>query len=264
VVSDADRVRVILPDGQTFDDAEVVGRDPTRDLAVVKVDGNNLPTVPVGNSSDLQMGAWVIAIGNALGEGPTVTVGVASAFDRTVPEPNGCTIQNMIQTDAAINPGNSGGPLFNLAGQVVGINTAVQRSTTSGVPVEGVGYAIAIDGAKPVIQELIERGEIVRPYLGISYLPVTPSVASYYGLPVEEGALIMTVVQGSPAAEAGLQRGMIIQRIGNTAIATSEDLAQAVSQHTVGDQVTVSGVTADGQDFSVQVTLGRHPLICQP
>ncbi|HEX5504536.1 MAG TPA: trypsin-like peptidase domain-containing protein [Thermomicrobiales bacterium] len=265
VVEGAQKLVVVLPppDNRSFE-ARLIGRDPQTDLAVVKIDATNLPSAPLGNSGDLQVGQWVVAIGNALAlpGGPTVTAGVVSAVgrDETEPGPEGAPpgtpgpeLYDLIQTDAAINPGNSGGPLVNMQGQVVGINTL---GTTQA---QGIGFAISIDGAKPIIQELRQSGKITRGFLGIVPQTVTPSVAGAYDLARTDGVLVLQVEQGTPAAQAGLQQGDIIYGIDDVQVRDQQDLQHALTfTFKPGDKVTLK-VNRNGQDTTVQVTLAEKP-----
>ncbi|MBI4300244.1 MAG: trypsin-like peptidase domain-containing protein [Chloroflexi bacterium] len=254
VVEGATKMDVVLPDGRSFS-GTLIGRDPTTDLAVVKIDGQNLPIAPLGDASKMQIGDWVVAIGNALGleGGPTVTQGVISALNRTIAANSSSSLENLIQTDAAINPGNSGGPLVNLDGEVIGINTAIISQA------QGIGFAISINSAKPIIQELQEKGKIVRPWIGISLVAVTPSIASQLGLSVEEGILVMDVLRGGPADTAGLRRGDIITEVEGKKMKASRDLTDLISSHKVGDKIEATYMRS-GKSAKVTVTLGERPV----
>jgi len=236
VVEDANSITVSLTDGRSFD-AEIIGTDPSTDLAVIKIDGGDLPTASFGNSSALRVGDWVVAIGNALAleGGPTVTVGVVSAMGRTIEVDSETTLYDLIQTDAAINPGNSGGPLINLNGEVIGINTA----KISSVEVSGVGFAISADSALPVIDELITKGYVSRPYLGISLVTVTPAIVRSYDLNVDKGALIYYLNPGTPASNAGLRPGDVIIVFDDIEIETADDVILAIRNHSIGDTVQI-------------------------
>ena len=236
VVQDATSITVSLTDGRSFD-ATIVGTDPSSDLAVIKIDGDNLPTALFGNSSALRVGDWVVAIGNALAleGGPTVTVGVVSAMGRTIEVDSETTLYDLIQTDAAINPGNSGGPLINLQSKVIGINTA----KISSVEVSGVGFAISTDSALPVIDELITKGYVSRPYLGVSLVTVTPAIVRSYALNVDKGALIDYMNPGTPASNAGLRPGDVITVFDDIEIGTADDVILAIRNHRVGDTVQI-------------------------
>jgi serine protease Do len=254
VVGDAQEIIVVLPDGRRFA-GRVVGRSPENDIAVVKVDGNDLPVATLGDSDSLRVGQWVVAIGNALGleGGPTVTAGVVSALDRTIqPGPNEPPFGPLIQTDAAINPGNSGGPLVNLEGEVVGINTAkIQQA-------EGIGFAIPINEAKTIASQLLEARP--EPYLGISGVTVTPPLVVRFDLPVDRGVLVVAVAPGSPAAQAGLLPGDIIVRFGGRVVTRASELEQALRRYQPGDRVDVV-VNREGAERTLTVALGEAPVI---
>lgn len=255
VVENARQIKVSLTDGRTFD-ASLVGRDPLSDLAVVKIEADNLPTVRLGGSQPLRVGDWVIAIGNALAlpGGPTVTIGVVSNLGRSIQEPNGATLNDMIQTDAAINPGNSGGPLVNLAGEVIGINTAIASEA------QGIGFAIDVKAAMPVIQQLIERGGVIRPWLGVQSITVTPAVVSQYRLSVTEGVLLASVVKDSPADKAGLKQGDVIIKLAGEKVTTSEQLRQIIQSKKIGDNIEVVFIRGS-REQTVTVALGESPPI---
>ena len=253
VVGEEQDVQVILPDGRKFG-GEVMGRDPITDLALVIIKSKDLPYTRLGDSSKLEIGETLIAIGNALGleGGPTVTVGVVSALNRSIEDPTGIALSELIQTDAAINPGNSGGPLINLKGEVVGINTAVIPS------VHGVGFAIAINSAKPVAKELLEIGMVVRPWLGIVPITITPGLAALYDLPAEEGVLVARVEKGNPAAEAGLQTGDIITALAGEKVKSVAGLRAVIAKKKLGDRVDVE-INRDRKKFTMSLTLGVIP-----
>jgi S1-C subfamily serine protease len=262
VVEGAQQLKVVLPppDNRSFD-AQLIGRDPQTDLAVIKIDGTNLPTVPLGNSSQLQIGEWVVAIGNALAlpGGPTVTAGVVSATGRDEQEPGeqqgtvGPTLYDLIQTDAAINPGNSGGPLINMKGEVVGINTL--GSTQA----QGIGFSISIDGAKQIAQQLRDHGTVTRGYLGIGGATVTPSIAASLGLAAQDGVVIGQLDPSGPAAQAGLQQSDVIIGLGDVPVHTLQDLQNALTtKYKPGDAVAVK-INRNGQEQTIQVTLGQKP-----
>ena len=237
VVEGAESITVTLTDGRAFD-ATLTGTDPLTDLAVIKIEGDSLPTVEFSKSSEVEVGEWVIAIGNALAlkGGPTVTVGVISALGRTIEVESGWSLYDVIQTDAAINPGNSGGPLINLKGEVVGINTA----KITAIDVSGVGFAVSADTASPVVEELIEKGYVSRPYLGISLVTVTPAIASSYNLATEEGGMVYLVVPGTPAEQAGLQAYDVITRINGEGVTTADDVVLAIRAHEIGDTIEIT------------------------
>ena len=252
LVGDVKDVQVILPDGRKFGGG-VMGRDPTTDLAVVMIKGKDLPYTSLGDSSKLEIGETLIAIGNALGleGGPTVTVGVVSALNRSIKDRTG-TLNDLIQTDAAINPGNSGGPLINLRGEVVGINTAVIRSA------HGIGFAIASNSAKPVAKELLEIGMVVRPWLGIVPITITTGLAALYDLPAKEGVLVARVEKGSPAAEAGLQTGDIITGLAGEKVKSVAELRAVIAKKKLGDQVALE-INRNKKKSMVTLTLGWMP-----
>jgi S1-C subfamily serine protease len=240
VVEGAQQLLVSLPDGRSFP-GRLVGADPQTDLAVVQISGDNLPVAELGNSAQVQVGDWVVAIGNALAlpGGPTVTAGVVSALGRTVQEPGGQGqaqgagpfLFDVIQTDAAINPGNSGGPLLNLRGEMIGINTLVAGQAEPGVQAEGIGFAIAIATAKPIADQLVTSGRVVHPFLGIRYVPLNPAIARQLGVASRNGVVVGQVASGSPAASAGLQPRDVITEIDGRALNGDSSLAEAISAH---------------------------------
>ncbi len=265
VVAGARTIDVALSDGRTFD-GRLVGADPDTDLAVVQISGDNLPVAPLGNSDQLAVGDAVVAIGNALGlpGGATVTAGVVSALGRTVQEPSdqpgedpGAVLYDVIQTDAAINPGNSGGPLVNLEGQVIGINTLVAGMAEPGVPAQGIGFAIAINTAKPIADQLVATGRAIHPYLGILFQWQGGATARQRGTN-QQGVLVQQVVSGSPAAKAGLQRGDVITRVDGTPIKDEATLPKTIQKHRPGDSVQLT-VVRDNQERNVSVTLAERP-----
>lgn len=255
VVEGASSIKVTLGDGRTLD-ATLIGEDPWTDLAVVKIQGENFPTASLLRNalSQSQVGDKVIAVGNALAlpGGPTVTEGIVSNLGRSIEEPNGVVLYDLIQTSAAINPGNSGGPLVNMAGQVIGINTAIASNA------QGIGFAISTNTVIPVTESLISRGYVVRPYLGVSMQTVTPSVASQWGLDVDHGVLITSVGTGSPAYQAGLRRGDVIIRFAGQEVTTSEELRLAIQKKNIGDQVEIVLMRGSNQ-LTLQATLGETP-----
>ena len=274
VVEGAQSLVVTLPDGRTFKDKDVkvVGTDPQTDLAVLQITGSNLPTVKLGNSSEMQVGQWVVAVGYALAlEGqPTVTSGVVSAVDRTVQEPGndsgnpfqqqqaGPFLFDVIQTDAAINPGNSGGPLVNLNGEVIGINTLEAGSAEPGVQAQGIGFAIAIDTAKKIANEIVTTGHATHPFVGVNYLALSPAAAAQLDITATQGALIESVVNGSPAESAGLQKGDVVTKIDGTELKTESAFAEIIDSHEPGDVVSLT-VERNGQEMTIKVTLGTRP-----
>jgi 2-alkenal reductase len=256
VVEGAQEVSIILSDGSQ-QQADIVGADLYADLAVLKTDGRPPAVAALGNSDMLRPGESVIAIGSPLGDFKnTVTVGVISATGRAIDSGQGYLIEGLIQTDAAINQGNSGGPLVNLAGQVIGINTLVVRGSGSGALAEGLGFAIPINAARAVAEQIMQKGYFARPYLGIRYQSITPGVARAYNLPVEWGVYITDVISGSPADQAGLRPDDILTQIGETAIDENHSYLNSLFQYQPGDTVLLT-LVRDRQPMQVQVTLGE-------
>lgn len=253
VVEDARKLVVTLSDGTTMQ-AKLVGADPFTDLAVIKVDASGLKPIRIGKSSELRVGDSVIAMGHALDlpGGPTVTGGLVSAIDRSIDVSSTVTIQHLIQTDAAINPGNSGGPLLNLRGEMIGMNTAKIQVG------EGIGFAIAIDTALPLVRELIEKGRIERGFLGISASNVTDALALSQNLPVKQGIIIAEVAPNSPAAQTGLKRGDIIVGLAGRNIASFADLESILFENRVGSAVKIEYYRG-GQKQTRDITLGSRP-----
>jgi S1-C subfamily serine protease len=264
VVEGAQKLVVSLPDGRSFP-ATLVGRDPRTDVAVVQISGDNLPVAELGDSSQLEVGDWVIAIGNALAlpGGPTVTAGVVSALGRAISEPSssggaGPFLFDLIQTDAAINPGNSGGPLVNLQGQVVGLNTLGGGQTSAGVQTQGIGFAVSIATAKDIAAQLVQTGQAIHPYVGISYIPLNASIAAQLGINQTQGIVVGEVVSGSPADQAGVQVQDVITAVDDQSLVGESDFARIVGQHRPGDTITLT-VLRGSQQLSLQVTLGEAP-----
>ncbi len=239
VVEDAQSIYVELTDGRTFP-ASIVGTDPLSDLAVITVNSTDLPYAYWGNSSSLSLGEWVLAIGNALGEGITVTEGIVSRLNVPV-NVDGNVLYGLVQTTAAINPGNSGGPLVNTFGEVIGI-TSVKIVASA---VEGIGYAISSHEARPIIEDLIRHGRVTYPWLGVSVSTVTPLVAASKDLSVDRGALIEDIVPDCPAEAAGLQIGDVIIRFADKEIANLTDLVQAIRGSEIGEEVDIVFVRGD-------------------
>lgn len=254
VVGDADTVKVTLYNGDSYD-AQYIGGDEDYDIAVIKIEATDLPNVTLGNSDSLNVGDHVLAIGNPLGELTfSMSEGIASSVNRAI-DVDG-TPFNMIQVTAAINPGNSGGPLFNEYGEVVGIVSAKYSSYAS-QSVEGLGFAIPINDAIKVAQELLENGYVTgRPYLGITYLAVTDAqTASQLGVNAY-GVYVVEVVKGGPAEKAGLQAGDRIVSVDGTEIASKDDLGTLMQKHAAGDTLSIT-IARDGQMQTVNVTLGE-------
>jgi len=265
VIEGAQNLSVTLPDGSIYP-GKLVGADPKTDLAVIQISGASLPIAQLGDSTQLQVGDWVVAIGNALAlqGGPTVSVGVVGALGRTVQEPGsdqnsqGPYLFDVVQTDAPINPGNSGGPLVNLDGQVVGINTLVAGQAEPGVQAQGIGFSIAIGTAKPIADQLVATGRVVHPFLGISYVPLNQAIAQQIGITAKTGVVIGQVVDGSPAAAAGLQPKDAITALDGKELATESTFAQLLNAHKVGDTVTLT-VLRGSQTLQLQATLVDQP-----
>jgi len=241
VVEDAQSIYIELTDGRTFS-ANIVGTDPLSDLAVIKIDATDLSYACWGDSGSLSVGEWVLAIGNALGGGGGATQGIVSRLDVSVTV-EGNTLYGLIQTTAAINPGNSGGPLVNMSGEVIGI-TSVKIVASE---VEGIGFAISSDEAKPIILELIRYGHVTYPWLGVSATTVTPLLAASENLSVDRGALIVEVIAGDPADAAGLREDDIIIRFGGQGISDIADLVRAIRASEIGEEVEI--VFVRGEDI---------------
>ncbi len=262
VAEGAQKLSVTLEDGRVFD-GTVYGIDTLTDLAIVKVEATGLPTAPIGDSSTAKVGQLAIAIGSPLGTYTnSVTSGIVSAFGRTIQVQDGTVIRNLIQTDAAINPGNSGGALLDSAGNVIGINTAVAQTA------EGIGFAIPINIARPIMQQALAGQELARPWIGVFYVSITPSVAEANRLPVEKGAWLTAqdangqqkdpIVAGSPAAAAGLRDGDVITAVDGTAIDAHSPLDDILTQYAPGRTVALD-VLRGGQKLSLTLTLGTRP-----
>ena len=264
VVDKASRLEIVFADGtKALTPAILVGSDPYNDLAVLQI----TPPVPayaeLGDSTTLQEGETVVAIGSPLGEfRGSVTVGVVSAVNRTLDVNQNYSLEGLIQTDAAINHGNSGGPLVNLAGQIVGINTAIVRadpttsrmSVTSGDVAEGLSFAIPSATVRDVALQLITNGKVEHPYLGVRYQDITPALAAAYALPVPYGLFVQDVERGSPAAQAGIQRGDIVSDIDSTPLDENHPLVNVLMRRKVGEQVTVT-IYRNGQKQTLTVKL---------
>jgi serine protease Do len=252
VVEGFEEFKVTLPDGRTFRGA-FVGGDFFTDLAVLKIDGANLRALALGDSSRLAIGETVIAIGSPLWieGGPTVTVGVISGKRRSMEEadePDQPMLHDLLQTDAAINPGNSGGPLLNLKGEVVGINTAIMPSA------HGIGFAIPINNAKPVVKTLLAHGRLVRPSMGVTAVSVTPQLAFTNDLKVESGALVVRVEEGGPGAAVGMQPDDIIIAVGNHVVEDLHHFHELLFRRTPGETVQVT-VWRNGETLTLSPVL---------
>ncbi|MBL7156714.1 MAG: Do family serine endopeptidase [Candidatus Omnitrophica bacterium] len=260
VIEGAEKISITLPDGRSFA-GTVKGKDPRSDLAIVKIKAKNLPTVELGDSDLVQIGEWAVALGNPFGHiirspKPTVTVGVISALHRQIPAPGGeIGHVDMIQTDAAINPGNSGGPLCDLSGKVIGINVAI-FSTSGGY--QGVGFAIPINAARRILDDLIEGKEIVYGWLGVAVQEITPEMAEYFNLPDRKGALISQVTPDSPAEKGGLKEGDIVIAFNGKKIAAVTDLLKEATNAEIG-QIAQVEVIRDRVKKTVPVRIGKRP-----
>ncbi len=253
VVAGAREIAILLDDGRTFP-AQEVRTDPLTDLAVVTIDVQDLPAADIGDSSKLQLGEPVAVIGNALGEGISMTGGWVSQLEVTLPVSAGQTLDDLIRTDAAINPGNSGGPLVNMAGEVIGI-TSVKIAQ---VGVEGFGYAISINTAKDVIDQLIVRGYVLRTYLGVRLSDVSPVVAFFNNLSVDKGAMVTFVSPDSPADEAGLKEGDVIVGLDDEEIANGRELIEGIHSRQVGQEVKIVYWRGNTK-YTVHATLVESP-----
>jgi S1-C subfamily serine protease len=275
VIQGAVKVQVQFEDKKLVD-AQVLGKDPSSDLALLKVsaDGLNLVPLPLGNSKSIQVGDPTVAIGNPFGLDRTLTTGVVSALQREIKAPNGFQINNVIQTDAPINPGNSGGPLLDATGRVIGINSQIE--TGGGQGSVGIGFAVPIDTAKQVIPQLEHNGKVERAFLGLTSVTIDASLASL-NLPVKGGALVQTVTRGSPAELAGIKGGNISAQVGGSSIelggdiitsvdgksvAAGNDLSTLIGSHKPGDTVKL-GLLRQGKHVSVSVKLGSRPNTVQ-
>ncbi|NET65121.1 MAG: PDZ domain-containing protein [Moorea sp. SIO1G6] len=261
VVEGTEEVKVTLKDGRSFD-GQVVGTDPVTDVAVVKIEATDLPTVNLGKAENLTPGEWAIAIGNPLGLDNTVTVGIISALGRSssqvgVPEKR----VSFIQTDAAINPGNSGGPLLNATGEVVGINTAIRANA------QGLGFAIPVETAERIANQLFSKGKVEHPYLGIQMVTLTPELREKinqdqdFDLRVnqDDGVLIVRVVPGSPAQRAGFKSGDIIKTVASKPVKNATEVQQGVEASEVGSQLNVE-VLRNGKTKLIVVRPGAFPM----
>lgn len=258
VIEGSDDVSIIFADG-TQVDANLVGTDPLTDLAVIKVDGEIPGYVELGNSAELRPGERVIAIGSPLGSYTnTVTEGIVSGIGRRV-QGTSSAIDNLIQHDAAINPGNSGGPLFTLDGKVVGVNTLVVRQSGNGISAEGLGFAIPSDTVAQVSEAIISDGRVERPYLGITFLPLSPTAAATLELDVDYGALIEEIQPG-PASDAGLQVEDVITQIDGEAVNEDNTLTDLLFEYKPGDTVALTVYrSSTGETLTLDVTLGTRP-----
>ena len=263
VVDGARSITIITDDNDTYENVKLVGTDPTNDVAILKVNAKDLPTVILGDSKTIIIGQQVIAIGNALGQYQnTITSGIISGLGRSLTAYSSDysmseELSDMIQTDAAINAGNSGGPLVNAAGEVIGINTAVSSEGSN------LGFAIPISSVKGLIKPVIEEGRVTRSYAGIRYFNITPDIAIEYDLPVTSGAYLFTdssesaVIEGSPAADAGLETGDIITKVNGISIGRSGSFSSLLGEYAPGDTVQLE-ILRDGETKNLKLTLGTY------
>lgn len=252
VVEQSEDIRVILYDKRSFR-GTVVGSDPKTDIAVVKISSDNLPTVPWGDSDRLQVGEFVLAIGNPFGLSHTVTMGIISAVGRA--NVGIADYEDFIQTDAAINPGNSGGPLVNIKGEVIGINTAI-FSRSGGY--QGIGFAVPSNMARLVMDQLMKQGKIVRGWLGVTIQDITPELSQKFGLRDSKGALVGDISKGSPAEKAGVMRGDIILEFNGKEIKSVGSLRNMVAQSKVGSQVKLK-ILRNGKEYEVAAVIAELP-----
>lgn len=251
VVQGADEIKVTLENGDEYD-AKVIGTDPKTDIALIKIEpDNDLPVVELGDSGNLQVGEWVMAIGNPFGLSHTVTVGVVSAKGRVI---GSGPYDDYIQTDASINPGNSGGPLINTKGKVIGINSAIYAGNTGGNI--GIGFAIPINIAKSILEDLKTKGTVTRGRLGVMIQKITPELAKSFNLSENEGALVGDVLKGSPAERSGIERGDVIIEFDGQPVKTMEELPKIVARTRPGSEVDVV-VIRDGRRKVIKATIDK-------
>jgi serine protease Do len=248
VIEDADQIKVKLDDEKEFD-AQVVGRDPSTDLALLKIKaGNDLPAIKLGDSAQLKVGQWVVAIGSPFGLERTVTAGIVSAKGRVI---GSGPYDDFIQTDASINPGNSGGPLINMKGEVVGINTAIVASA------QGIGFAIPINLARGIIAQLKSGGEVTRGWLGVAIQDVNQEMADYYGIETKKGVFVADVFKGDPADAAGIKPKDIIVEINGQKVETSRQLTSLIANIPVGQSAKLK-IIRDGQPKTINVKIAKR------
>lgn len=263
VVTDAAAVAVVMSDGTTYDNVRVAGVDPLNDVAFLKIEGGkNLKAAEIGDSSSIRIGQKVVAIGNALGQYQnTVTSGIISGTGRPVSAQAGDgveTLTDLLQTDASINPGNSGGPLVNVAGQVIGINTAIASDAN------GIGFAIPINATKGIMNSVLETGKLSRAYIGVSYQTITPEIMKKYNLSVAKGAYVTSsdgagsaIVQGSPADKAGIENKDIITKINDKTVGDKGGVSSLIGEYRPGDTILVT-ILRDGKTLELRVTLAAY------
>jgi len=271
VIKDAQRIEVTLADGSKWP-GRLVGTDPDNDLAIIQIKAlpEKLHVLPLGNSNNLQVGQKVLAIGNPFGLSETLTTGIISSLGRSIRSQNGTLIEDLIQTDAAINPGNSGGPLLDSGGKIIGINTAIFSPTGASV---GIGFAIPVDTARRIIPELIEKGYVAHPWIGVTLFPLIPGISRSLDLKVERGVLIAEVLRGGPADKAGLRGSTQTVQVGNALLPVGGDVVVALNEETVtapeelvrmirkyrpGDRITLK-ILRNGKFINIPVVLGERP-----
>jgi serine protease DegQ len=252
VVETADEIEVALADGKKLL-AKVVGADPETDLAVLRIDGENLPAMRFGSSEDLRVGDVVLAIGNPFGVGQTVTSGIVSALGRTGLGIN--TFENFIQTDAAINPGNSGGALIDASGNLVGINTAIFSRSGGSI---GIGFAIPVSTAKMVLEQIVKTGSVTRGWIGVEVQEITTPIAESFNLDDTRGALIAGVLRGGPADKAGVKPGDILVEVQGKPVADPSGMLNLVAALAPGQAARVK-LKRQGRDVEASITVGRRP-----
>ena len=254
VVAGAETITVTLADGRTFP-AGVIGADALTDLAVLRVNDTNLPEADIGDSDELRIGEWVLAIGNALGMGITAKEGIVSRQGVSIPVSQGQTLDALIETSAAINPGNSGGPLVNMAGEVIAITSA----KIAQVGVEGMGYAISSNTAIPIIEELVQKGYVIRSWLGVVLYTVDQYAVFRYKLAVDKGTLITEVGPGSPADKAGLAVGDVIVSFADKEITTAQELIKAIHSSQIGQEVEITYWRGETKNTTHAILIERPP-----
>ena len=257
VVEGADEIQVALKDGRNTE-ATVIGSDPESDLAILKIKLNDIPSITLGQSSSMEIGDVVLAIGNPFGVGQTVTMGIISATGRDRLGLN--TFEDFIQTDAAINPGNSGGALVNTFGHLIGINTAIFSSSKGS---QGIGFAIPIDNAKQITEEIITHGHVVRGWIGIEIQNISPELAESFGLTDTSGVIVAGMLNRGPASQAGLRPGDIIKRINDIDVVDGTHAINLISRSKPGRMIHVI-LLRNGEEITKQVTTSQRPLIKKP
>ncbi|MBN2097389.1 MAG: DegQ family serine endoprotease [Candidatus Omnitrophica bacterium] len=259
VVENADKITVTLPDGRRFD-AELKGSDSRSDLAVIKIEAKHLPVLKLGNSDQVKIGQWAIAVGNPFGFAvgsaePTVTAGIISALNRSLPQTYQRNYTDLIQTDAAINPGNSGGPLVNIKGEVIGINVAIFSPSGGNI---GIGFAIPVNTANDILARLIAGKKVLYGWLGITIQDLNEELAGYFKLPDQQGALVLKVLENSPAAKAGFKEGDVIRKFSGQPVQDVRSLLREVNKTEVGKTVPVE-VIREQRTLTLRVEIGERP-----